>query len=447
MGWFGICSYFCILKNLERNRITMKIKQFTIFVCFALMGLTVVSCLNSDTKKTEYSQCAVVTSFSLDKKKLGGITPKFTIDQKKHLIFNIDSLPNSVADSLKKILVYMTYNGYLATKDDKVLDLTDSLDLSNTMVKPFSFQAYSPGLDVKKTYSLSVNVHQQISDSLHWTKMTNSFSAGSITSPIEGAELNGVLHVYTADGVHYSSEDARTWKATSLVGWPKNAVISSICTFNNTLCVIDETGHFYNSIDGLSWNMQIVDYPVKNILIPLHKVLTLVVDVAGVNTFATLDTSSLLTLGSVVDQHFPEKNVNGDTFINKIEKAIVIGEPVKGDEFMTPWFTYDGLSWAASESRVTWLTLPIMTKPSIINTDNKFIVFGQKLNSVYSSKESLTWTKALKLISFPEEMHQDRTYALIKGDNNFYYIIHPAADGQSDIVYKGRVNKYGFQVR
>lgn len=428
---------------------TMKIKQFAIFVCFTLIGFTVTSCLKNDTEETDYAQYAVVTSFSLDSKKLGGLAPKFTIDQKNHLIFNIDSLPNSVTDSLKKILVSMTYNGYLTTVDDKILDLKDSLDLSSTMENPFSFKAFSPGLDIKETYSLTVNVHKQVSDSLHWTKMTNSFSDGLVTNAIEGAELNGVIHIYTDAGVHYSSENARVWNMTSLTGWPTNAVISSIRSFNNAMYLTDQTGTLYTSIDGLTWSAQTIGYPVEEVLVALPKVLALVIDNSGVKTFATLDTSSVLTLGNTVDGSFPNQNINGEIFQNKTEqdKAIIIGESAVDDEYMTPWYTYDGLSWAASETLVTSLQLPIMTKPSIIKTNNRFMVFGKTLDSIYSSEESLTWTKATKLIIFPEEMNTNRTYALIKGENNFYYIIHPATDGQSDQVYRGRVNKYGFLAR
>ncbi|MFA6830729.1 MAG: DUF6242 domain-containing protein [Bacteroidaceae bacterium] len=424
----------------------MKIKQFAAFVCFALLGFTVVSCLNSDTKETDYSQFAVVTSFSLDSTRLGGLTPIFTIDQKNHLIFNVDSLPNSVTDSLKKILMTMTYNGYLATVDDLFLDLTDSLDLSSTMETPFLFQAYSPGLDIKKTYSLTVNIHQQVPDSLHWVKMTDSFSGGSVSSPIEGVELNSILHVYTAEGVHYSSADAQTWNRTSLEGWPVDAVISSIRSFNNTLYLIDKVGTLYSSIDGITWNIKTVDYPVLQILVALPNQLSLIVDMSGVKTFATLDTSSVLTIGDVVEDGFPTENINGQSFQNKTkqDKAIIIGEADASDEYLTPWFTYTGLSWAISENRVTSLQLPIINKPSIINTDDSFMVFGQTLDSIYSSKESLTWTKATKLIVFPEEMNSTQTYALIRGENNFYYIIHPAVNGQSDRVYRGRVNKYGF---
>lgn len=425
----------------------MKIKQFTAFLCFALLGLTVVSCLNSDTTETEYSQYAVVTSFSLDSAKLGGLSPKFTIDQKNQLIFNIDSLPYSVADSLDQILVTMTTNGYIATLDDDYLDLTDSLDLSNTMDTPFQFQAYSPGLDIKKTYSVIINVHKQVADSLHWTKMTDSFSNGTVTDPIEGVELNGVLHLYTAGGMHYSSEDAINWTASSLTGWPTNAVITSIRSFNDTLYIVDESGMMYTSTDGIIWDTKTVEYPVQEILVALPTKLALVINSSGTNTFATLDASNVLTVGDAVDASFPIKNINGDIFQNKIgqDKAIIIGDAAEDDEYLTPWYTFDGLSWASSETRVTSLKLPVMDKPSILYTDDRFLAFGQAMDSIYSSEESLTWTKATKLIVFPQEMNATSTYAFIRGENNFYYIIHPATDGQSDQVYRGRINKYGFK--
>lgn len=69
----------------------MRIKFLSVILSFLLMSVAISSCLDSDTNY-EYSSDATIRAFGIDS--IGkGIYYKFTIDQLKGEIYNVDSLP------------------------------------------------------------------------------------------------------------------------------------------------------------------------------------------------------------------------------------------------------------------------------------------------------------------------------------------------------------------
>ena len=94
------------------------------------MSIAISSCLNSD-DNYEYSSDATIRAFGLDTIKKG-IYYKFTIDQLKREIYNVDSLPVGSDTIIDRILIdTLNVTGWVTSglQDTLFNNLTDSVDL------------------------------------------------------------------------------------------------------------------------------------------------------------------------------------------------------------------------------------------------------------------------------------------------------------------------------
>ena len=81
----------------------MRIKFLSVILSFLLMSIAISSCLDSD-ENYEYSSDATIHDFGIDSI-TKGVYYKFTIDQLKREIYNVDSLPMGADSILKRILI------------------------------------------------------------------------------------------------------------------------------------------------------------------------------------------------------------------------------------------------------------------------------------------------------------------------------------------------------
>ena len=81
----------------------MRIKFLSVILSFLLMSIAISSCLDSD-ENYEYSSDATIRAFGIDTI-TKGVYYKFTIDQLKREIYNVDSLPMGADSIIKRILI------------------------------------------------------------------------------------------------------------------------------------------------------------------------------------------------------------------------------------------------------------------------------------------------------------------------------------------------------
>ena len=160
----------------------MKLKKFSyllFFVTFLLIALS--SCNDNTTTTTEGGSAdAQIYSFALSAIPVSSIDSvnypimaktKFSIDQSKNLIYNIDSLPYKT--KLKKFATTLTYSSYGIAKlqlvyPDSIAEWngTDSINYTlNPKIKVYA----ANGLDSRE-YTIDIRIHKIDPDTILWHK-------------------------------------------------------------------------------------------------------------------------------------------------------------------------------------------------------------------------------------------------------------------------------------
>ena len=103
----------------------MRIKFLSVILSFLLMSIAISSCLDSD-ENYEYSSDATIRAFGIDTI-TKGVYYKFTIDQLKREIYNVDSLPMGADSIIKRILIdTLTVTGWVTSGlNDTVFNMNE----------------------------------------------------------------------------------------------------------------------------------------------------------------------------------------------------------------------------------------------------------------------------------------------------------------------------------
>ncbi|MDR0745008.1 MAG: DUF6242 domain-containing protein [Mediterranea sp.] len=241
----------------------MRIKSLSIIASFLVFSLAITSCLDSD-NNYELSSDNLITAFSLDT--IYGVTYKFTIDQIKGQIYNVDSVAYGADTIINKILINtFTTNGYVTAGPDNtepfsrdtLFDYTDSLDLSNTMEEPLKIRVRSyDGLYIKQ-YSIEVRIHKTDPDSLVWgdTPYVKPFFKDADVGESKAVLFKDEIFVFATGTQVTVYPETKQWQRTNITT-PDNIAIkvSSIINLNDTLYAAgDGDGKIYFSINSVEW--------------------------------------------------------------------------------------------------------------------------------------------------------------------------------------------------
>lgn len=199
---------------------------------------TLTSCLNDDTKTGNVSSDCIVTSFNignLDRKiylrtkdnrrdsvatvEVKGSLYRFTIDQQRGLIYNIDSLPPHT-DLTKVEGITVGARGSVGLRESGattfVVQQSKKSGLTANLTGQPTVVVQSTDRTTQRTYKVELRVHREPSDSVTWTRSTASawnaqqFVRTSATQWTAGGlrfDLSGVTPRVEVNGV---------WKADSV---------------------------------------------------------------------------------------------------------------------------------------------------------------------------------------------------------------------------------------
>ncbi|MDE5791667.1 MAG: hypothetical protein K2H96_10630 [Muribaculaceae bacterium] len=261
--------------NVKVNKPSL-LKLLPMALISAVMVMGIASCNKKDddpddeTATIVYLPNVAVTSFKLkaDKNVMANLDSVFfTIDLEHGVIYNADSLPKGTP--INKLVPSISYSSYITsasiimkggtTRNDTVNYVKnpgDSIDFTGNV----SLVIATANDEMKKTYTLKVNVHKQEPDSLVWNEMAVAQLPSRLSSPRnqKTVELNGtaVTLIEEKDGSLTISTSSDLYNNV----WTKNAVtlpfqpeVRSLTASSSALYLLDSTGSLYTSADGLSW--------------------------------------------------------------------------------------------------------------------------------------------------------------------------------------------------
>lgn len=445
----------------------MRIQSLSIIASFLFLSLAITSCLDSD-NNYELGSDDTITAFALDT--IYGVDYKFTIDQLNREIYNIDSIPFSADTIIDKILIKtLTCDGWIVT-GDSLFVLSDSVNFKNSMDTPLEFTVYAPNGETSRTYKIKVNRHRIDPDSLVWgnTYYTQSFSGSAVTATqkTKAVTLGDDIFLFASDGTNtsiYKGPSQNQWELLTH-NLPAGTGVESALAYQGKLHIIGGDGDIHCSEDGITWIGKSAYTDWGWTTLTFEKLITtfqtkdsdgnmidqciaaILTDDTG-TSFATatyIDGALTWKKGQEVPPGFPDSKIvatKSFTTTTGMQRAMLVGEidgqnpkPTK----TTPWFSMDGLNWAAMESDTKYI--PQIDNPSIIYYGNLFYAFGGDFTKIYSSVNGLVWEEVEKQFLFPEEFAGRTGYAMTIDDKDYIWMIF-GTGVKEDQVWRGRQNK------
>lgn len=279
----------------------------------------------------------------------------FTIDLNNARIFNADSLP--VGTDISRLVVNITAASASAvnvtypteTGDSTINYLehtTDSIDFSRG---PVTVSVTAADTTVSRDYTVIVNVHKMVPDSLYWnqTSMRQLPTGMNSVQWQKTLEYKGKYYCFTGyDRImcvaSASNPSEAQWanKGTTLPFAPDHASISAS---DDALYMLDDDGNLYTSSDGLEWVSCGEQW--KNIYGGYRdKVLGLKQDGGRLMT-VTYPAS----ISAVADADFPVSGTSDPVMFNtdwQVDPQFIMVGGVKADGSLTgATWAYDGNNW------------------------------------------------------------------------------------------------------
>ena len=424
----------------------MKLKSLSILIIlFTILSFT--ACLDSD-EEYEYSSNDVISFFALPD--ILGKQYFFTIDQIGGNIYNRDSLPFCSDTIINKILIkQINYVGYITSGDTLFNYLADSVDLR----KPLEITSHAPDGLYKRDYKIKVNVHQQDPDSLCWTKLNTTFANQALKGEHKTIIFKDRIKAYNKEQVFSSPlSDGTTWENEPHKGFPSASPIKlqTLTSHNDKIYAINIEGDLYSSEDGATFTKEeeLSKKKIITLLYGRNEELYAVIKeteeneeklyFAGVN----LKTSSWNKY-NLVNDAFPLENLSVTQYTTSTgtERVVIAGKPSELNNPTTPWFSSSGQEWYEMKSDNKELNCPYINNPTIIYYNSNFYMFGEPFEDIYSSREAINWRITESKFLYPTDFNKRTNYSMIVDENGYLWITW----GDEDEVWRGRVNKLGFE--
>lgn len=476
----------------------MKRKFFPLTLLLAGVFM-LASCLGDDTNGSDitYYGDAAITSFSLGtlnryylynngdtiKKNTDGTDStttvncsgyKLTIDQLKHEVYNVDSLPAGT-DTRKTLCTVASKNsGIIVVKkiDNDSLDYyssSDSLDMS----VPRQFRVYSTDGTNYRKYDVLINVHKELPDSFVWHRqsMENIVNGMRDVCGVRTVAMGNTLYalVSEATGTYLLGKnienDSEPWK---VLGSNLNMVFSkdaykNVAVLGGWMYLLND-GELFKAQDGRTWQpvdvnglnspRQLVGAGSKKMYALTATGIASTADGENWTECAVDGSAAKLPSGNVTVCTLPLKTNNG------VERVVMVGNSeVAADTAAVVWGkiedsteSTDSYSWSLYEGGYKFL-LPNMSGLSVMKYDGKLYAIGgtgmngsnaKPFSKLYcSTDQGLTW-KESSLFTLPDSLPLDvdaNTVSMTADKDNHVWIVS-AKTGE---VWKMRINRLGWK--
>lgn len=458
------------------------------FVIFFSVIFLCASCLD-DGDETEFifSDDTAITAFSLGtlnrhmtvKSSKGedsaivvavtGSDYKFYIDQIKREIYNVDSLP--VGTDNKHVVCEITSknSGMVVIKDIdsdtlRYYNGVDSIDFS----EPREISVFDMAGTGRRTYKVSVNVHNEYADTVMWNLMATEPQLARLTA-MKAVENNGKIFVFGTDGastlVYYTdADDGHSWTLAT----PNFNMLVQSADYNNVavkdgMIYLIANGTLLKSADACTWEQVAADVAVSRLA------------GAGGRKLYAFDGSGNIVSSEDGTEWTPE-TVDGDTRMlpdadicfaalplktnDNSERVIMVGNHENrlddADTTAVVWSKVE--EYAPNSENHSWTYYDNVVKDVLPRLDNlvmtcydgRLMAFGgdemdggkaKAFSKMYFSKDNgLSW-QGDKRFGFPEGFAGSKSsFALVAGQGNFIWIVC----GETGQVWRGRLSQLGW---
>lgn len=443
------------------------------------------SCLGSNDQDTTSYGDTAITSFSLGTlvrtmhttsskgvdsiytTTVTGSNYVFNIDQFGGQVYNTDSLP--IGTKPKALCTINSKNGgtvvYTTIKGDSLsyYSTSDSVDFSS----PREFRVYANNGASYRKYKISVNVHQQDSDTIEWKNIANNTNIGSLKA-MKAVEYNNNIYVFGSTGTNTvaylsSAIDGKTWNQVQFSRSLSSDSYKSIIINGGNAFIISD-GEVLKSTNMSDWVSVNANSNLKQLigsstteLYALNNNNTISLSKDNGATWSNDNLGNDAGLLPINDISYTTYNLASN---DSTDRVIVVGNRATsaGDTTAVVWTKL--VEYSKGSTPGSWETveksednfknyLPDLTSLVMIPYDNGMLAFGgygsnskkTKFSQFYQSYDSgITWTNN-KHYYFPKGFTcSDTSFTAIKDNDNYIWIFC----GNSGQVWKGRLNRLGW---
>ena len=455
----------------------------------ALVLLT--SCLGDDDDNLTYYDDTAITSFTLGTlnrtmhtlssegedstytDEVDGSEYNFFIDQATCEIYNPDSLPEGTDNSKVVCTIYSKNSGVVVFKDidsDTLTyyDSSDSLDFS----EPREVRVYSLSGYYYRTYTISVNVHQQDSTELNWALQTTNTSAFGTMEHIRSYVIGDNIYVFGTDGsqtsAFYASTSAPgTWTEASLdtrISGDADAY-ANVVVKDGYLYVLCSDGSLLRSSDADTWEYissapmeRLIAYGGEDYLYGMSADSIMISADNGVSWTTDVHDDDVDYLPTECTYCFMfDSSTNDD-----VARVVIVGnrdaDTYPSDTAAVSWGKIeeyderaDAHSWIYQDGSDYWESaLPRMEDLTVVAYNDGLLAMGG--NGIGSSVDAYTYMYTSydqglswhieSFFVFPDDFDDSASCITAAADSDKYLYIICGGTGQ---VWRGRLNKYAWE--
>lgn len=397
---------------------------FRFFGWLVALLVLCTSCMNSsDNTITTYSDAAI-TSFSVGTLNRTMHTTSstgedsvytttvdcsgyaFSIDQLKHEIFNVDSLPVGI-DATRVLCTLATYNsgtaivkGRTDDESDVYFSSSDSLDLSVKRI----IRVYSSDGTAYNDYTVTLNVHQQDPDEFQWHNGGAYSEWASLTSVKCFFVDHDHLYVAGLDG-----------NATKVFRWYKNAADEPAVEAVSQTFSADALNNMAATADGLLVLSDGVLYQVK-----------------GADDCTVVEGASLSRLLGAL--HYAVLGVSQDQQL------------VRWDTRETEWTADEGdaIEYLPTENVATLTYVKTSSSNQTTASEVEYVMLaGNRSATAYpDDRGTVVWGRTADISDLVNPYYGEWTY-MAWDSNNYLYL--PKIDHLSLVAYDNKVLAFGLK--
>ena len=373
--------------------------------------------------------------------KLKGKDIIFQIDQKKRLIYPVDSLPygTDVSRVLVDQITADTPFIFIEKEDDKgkladtVWVKTDSVDFR----KPVKFTVMSYSMNKGYPYTVSMNVHKVVPDTMSWSRIDSDFDFKSLESGHRSVISRGRL--FTADGKNIAScslDNPSQWTSSPLA-----ADASSLTACADKLFIIKD-GRLCSSLEASSWET-VPDLPeLKSVVASTGRYITCATSDGRLGDYDT--TSGKWIETKSIPEGFPR---DSSIYVSyplpsnpELVNTVVMSHDKEGKTCRT-FARINSEQWHETTDKK--YACPAFLSQALIHYDGRLLSFGTeegRFSPYMVSADGFTWEESKRELSFPENI-QGKTAEFSYAVDNEQHLWLVTSRG----LWRGIINRLSFE--